>query len=322
MRQPLLSIIIAMHNNAATLDNCIGSFYKYVENQPVEIICIDDHSTDNSIDIVKKYSKISIFNLEGHGLGVSRNCGISHATGQYIWFIDADDELNGKEISYLLNKIATTQMDLYIFGLMKINGDKKSVIINKEDRVYHKTDNANILNSIFKDNAINSACNKLYKRSIIIDFNLTFDDVSSVEDILFNCKYIPCVETIETLNKVLYLYYIYSNTSTKWKWYQDKEMVVLKMLAALNDFSQNTNYMSLAVKSRIATDSAIGVEINILNKKRNFLFYRTHFKSEVMKEILSYCKPLKNDSIHYFVKSIIAKSLYLSYIYIRGIHNA
>lgn len=321
MDQPLLSIIIAMHNNALTLKKCIDSFYKFVENQPVEIICIDDHSTDNSIKIANEYSKISVFNLEGHGLGPSRNCGIAHATGQYIWFIDADDELSGDEIPSLLDKIAVTQTDLYIFGLMKINGSKRSVIINSEDKIYHKEDNVKSLVSIFKDNIINSAWNKLYKRSIITDFNLRFDDVSSVEDILFNCKYIPCVKTIETLNKALYLYYIYSDTSTKWKWYPDKEIVVLKMLAALNDFSENTNYMSTSVKSRIATDSAIGVEINILNKKRDLRFYRTHFKSETMKKILSYCKPLKSGSIHYFVKSIIAKSLYLSYFYIKGVHN-
>lgn len=322
MKQPLLSIIIAMHNNAATLKNCIDSFYKYVKNQPVEIICVDDHSTDDSINIVKKYSKINIFNLEGHGLGLSRNCGIDHATGQYIWFIDADDRLNGKKISFLLNKIATTQTDLYVFGLMKISGDKKKVILNKEDKIYHIEDDSDSLMSIFEDNTINSACNKIYKRSIILNFKLRFDDISSVEDILFNCKYIPCVKNLETLNEVLYLYYIYSSTSIKWKWYPNKEKVTLKMLVTLNDFSKNTNFISSAVKSRVATDSLIGAEINLLNKKKDLQFYKSHFNTETMKEIISYCKPLKTNSIHYFVKSVIARSLYLSYFYIRGVHNA
>lgn len=322
MNQPLLSIVIVMHNNAGTLERCINSFYSYIESKPIEVICVDDHSTDNSIEIVKKYNSVSVYHLNGHGAGLNRNCGISHSQGKYIWFIDADDEVDGSKIQYLLHKLNDDKsIDLYVFGMMKINGNKKSIIMNDTDEIYHKEDDAKYLSSIFRNNTLNSPCNKIYKRSIILEHKLRFEDIPSGEDTLFNCKYLQYVRTIETLNKVLYLYYFYSDSSSKWKWNPNKEIITLKMLTVLNDFARTTKFMSSVIQSRIAADSLVGVEINILNKEKNFAFYKRQFRSKNMKKILGYCNPIQTSSFYYFVKSIIAKSLYLSYFYIKGIHN-
>lgn len=322
MEQPILSIIVIMHNNAATLANCINSFYKYVKKEQVEIICVDDHSMDNSVQIASSYNDISVYQLDGHGAGPNRNCGIMHSHGKYIWFIDADDKVEGSKIVRLINKLKNADIDLYVFGMMKVSNNKKSVIMNNTNKIYYVQDDDKRLKSIFKENTINSPCNKFYKRSLIVEYNLRFDNISSGEDTLFNCKYLTYVQTIETLNEVLYLYYIYSDSSSKWKWVPNKDEITLKMLDALKDFSHRTNFMSSVIMSRIATDSAVGSEINILNKKQDLKFYKSHFKSKSMKRILNYCKPFQTHSLYYFIKSIIANSLYLSYFYIRGIHNA
>ena len=89
-----LSIIIPVYNCERFLNQCINSVLMQTLDN-IEVICIDDGSTDQSVDIIKKKSladnRIVLFQQENKGAGIARNIGIDKAKGKYVAFLDADD---------------------------------------------------------------------------------------------------------------------------------------------------------------------------------------------------------------------------------------
>ena len=94
MIKPTVSIIIPIYNKEKYLNNCISSI-KNQSLKDIEVICVDDGSTDNSLSTLKSYtsddSRFKIIKQENRGPGLARNVGLENATGEYVLFLDADD---------------------------------------------------------------------------------------------------------------------------------------------------------------------------------------------------------------------------------------
>lgn len=94
MNQPLVSIIIPVYNTEKYLNRCLDSIINQTL-QDIEIICINDGSTDKSLQILNKYkekdNRIQILSIKNHGAAYARNLGIKKATGEFIGFCDSDD---------------------------------------------------------------------------------------------------------------------------------------------------------------------------------------------------------------------------------------
>ena len=89
----ILTIIIPNYNNSKTIERCLNSILDQI-NETIEIIVIDDGSTDDSLLVLDKYKKnIRIISQTNCGVGEARNRGIDEANGKYIWFVDAEDEI-------------------------------------------------------------------------------------------------------------------------------------------------------------------------------------------------------------------------------------
>lgn len=319
----LLSIIIAVHNNEGTLMKCIDSFYdKVKDNSKIEVICINDHSMDESLNIIKQYEKIKIFNSPKHGLGPSRNCGIEHANAKYIWFIDADDELCIESIdNKFIALLESSNSDLFLLGVEKISENKNVYLVNKNSGNYQFNENSVDIKNLFLDNIFNNSWNKLYRKKVINTNNLKFDEVSSVEDILFNCKFLTVVNEVTVINKVFYKYYIYSKTSTKWSWQSDKLDVSVDMIEKINKLRKDNYSINRKLVSLIATDALIGNEINNFissqESQMNFGTYKDMFNMQQMKFIRKYSSIFNSKNLSYFIKSCIANSAILSYLYVK-----
>ena len=120
-----LSIIIANFNNSTLIEQCVESIGSF-EN--IEVIIIDDKSTDNSAVILKKikdrFKDIKIiYNKENMGLGLTRNIGIKESTGDYIMFIDADDLLVENGIYNLKKILKDNEVDLLSFRFKRMDYD-------------------------------------------------------------------------------------------------------------------------------------------------------------------------------------------------------
>ena len=204
-----ISVIIPVYNVEKYLGRCLDS----VVNQTftdIEIICINDGSSDNSLEILKRYAqrdrRIKIFTQENSGLSASRNVGMKYASGDYIYFIDSDDYLV-KTAFEELYKIATiNNTDLIIFKLLNFENQTNHVISKR----YHEMFFLKNINYIFNYKDIKehlfsvdvTTCTKFFKRELLD--GLHFQEGLIFEDNLFYVDYIFEAKRIIFYDKYLY----------------------------------------------------------------------------------------------------------------------
>ena len=109
---PLVSILIPNHNRSEFLDECLGSALG--QSYPnIEVIVIDDGSTDKSLEVLEKYKKyIQLISTSNRGAAAARNTGMSNAKGEFIAFLDSDDTWSPDKISIQIDKILKEDCDL------------------------------------------------------------------------------------------------------------------------------------------------------------------------------------------------------------------
>lgn len=195
---PAISLIVPIYNRMEHLEECIKSVMqqKKINFDKFELILIDDKSTDQSYEIMKKYENLSFVkvyqNPTNMGPGATRNFGISKAKNDYVTFLDSDDLIND-ELLYNYWKIVESGCDYDIIGT-------KLMIYNSENS--HKLWNLHRQSESFKANYNNvllynkdiliedtSACTKLFKKEILIkhpfESNLYYED-NYISCILYN----------------------------------------------------------------------------------------------------------------------------------------
>ncbi len=185
-----ISVIIPVYNVEEFLEQCLDSVLNQ-DYKNLEIICVEDCSTDNSLQILEKYANLDsrikiIKNSCNQGLGLSRNIGFSHATGEYIHYLDSDDWLEEKSYSRLVKKLKDLELlpDILHFNFKRFDNEERTfeeVKFNK-DVIFEK-----ILNPV-KDACVYEgweryAWLKLHKRSFLIENNIYYNDYPAMEDV-------------------------------------------------------------------------------------------------------------------------------------------
>ena len=123
-----ISVIIPVYNAAKYLRRCLDSVIKSVEEIKAEILVVNNNSTDDSPRIISSYCKkypqlVRAYNCAKWGAAAVRNMGVEKASGNYIWFVDADDEIAPDAIIKLLRVAKETGADLIMMGATKIYRD-------------------------------------------------------------------------------------------------------------------------------------------------------------------------------------------------------
>lgn len=120
---PLVSIVVPVYNTAKYLPRCLDSTIRQTYKN-LEIILVDDGSTDNSPNIIKTYAKkdqrIKVTRQKNQGLSSARNTGIAHATGKYITFVDSDDEISPTMAEKLLTALQKTHSDISVCSFREV----------------------------------------------------------------------------------------------------------------------------------------------------------------------------------------------------------
>ena len=193
--KPFISVIIPIFNAEKYLSKCLNSIIRQTfEN--IEIICVNDGSTDNSLNILNKYSKkddrIKVFSIENHGQGFARNLGLSKANGEYISFIDADDWIEKDSFIMLYEKLKLFDLDILFFQMVNYINSTGELV--ESDLYNYKSlfDNFNI-NIPFSHNEVDdflfsiAVCpvSKLYKKSFLEKYNIKFPEGIIFEDNVF-----------------------------------------------------------------------------------------------------------------------------------------
>lgn len=207
MNKGKISVIVPVYNKSDTLKHCIDSILNQ-DYQNLELILVDDGSSDNSFDICSKYAekdnRVKVFKKENGGVSSARNFGLKIASGEFIQFVDADDFLEKDMCSKMLYAINLGHFDVVVCSYKKYDGDKIKNKISLDfecENVFQFKDKFSFL---FENALFNPPWNKLYKREKI---NSLFDEnISLGEDLLFNLEYFKTCEKVKIIKTCLYNY--------------------------------------------------------------------------------------------------------------------
>ena len=127
MSEIRLSVIIPVYNAAKTIERCLNSIFQALHEAPMEIICVDDGSQDDTWTILQRYAAhfpyIHIFHKENGGVGSARNWGLERATGEYIAWIDADDYVTDDWYDVISQKLKQYHPDCLFFDYFYTYGE-------------------------------------------------------------------------------------------------------------------------------------------------------------------------------------------------------
>lgn len=211
---PLISVIIPAFNAESNILNAINSVLQQTHKN-VEVLVIDDGSTDNTSDIIKSFGeKITYFYQSNQGVAKARNKGIDMAKGKYITFLDADDYLEPYFIEDLLIHSQSSNSDIIVGNMYLENESKKRLTVfdfKKDVKIELKEKSD--YKSGFKIVG-NSSCAKLFKRSIIGETRFT--KLKLGEDALFTLEILLKSKCI-AVDKTPHYVYVQNPTSVTHK---------------------------------------------------------------------------------------------------------
>ena len=204
---PLVSIIMPAYNAEKTISKAIRSVLEQ-DYKHLELIVVNDGSKDNTSNICLSISdsRIKIINQNNLGLSEARNTGLKAAEGEYISFVDSDDWVDNNFISLLVENAKNNQSELVICGITREYSTYSQQISFKQSFTYNNCLNNNSFLFLFEGGLINSCCNKLYLRDLIINNHLCFSGKELVEDIEFNIQYLLLTRQVCTITECPYHY--------------------------------------------------------------------------------------------------------------------
>ena len=238
MNELKLSIIIPYYNSRKYISRCIESVLQ-IKEKNIEIIAINDCSTDDCRILIEKYCKLDprlkLIDLPANrGVSHARNVGLDIAVGKWISFVDSDDEIvpeaydemlirEDNHVEMIISKLV--DMDFYTKALDEVSVDE--VVLNAQEIGYIQNgiiEPDNRLSREYKRNRwiFTSPCAKLYLHSVIKKNELRFDErIRFAEDALFNYQYLSGITSCVCLGKIGYLAY-QNNDSAMHKFVQGK----------------------------------------------------------------------------------------------------
>ncbi len=215
---PKVSVIIPVYNTEEYLPKCLKSLTKQTLKD-IEIICINDGSTDNSLSILENFarkdSRIKVTNQEHKKQGAARNRGIELASGEYIGYVDSDDWVNENFYENLYSAAIRTNSDIAMGTNIRIgNGrTKKRINIDKEKIVTGLEEKFELCN-LFKDQC---PTNKIYRRNLLLKNNIVWPEDVYCEDKIYTLKSVYYANSVIAVPDAYYYYFRRTNSTVKSK---------------------------------------------------------------------------------------------------------
>lgn len=251
MSKPLISVILTAYNDAEYLPKSINALL-HQTLQNIEIIAIDDASTDTSKEVMEKFAKTDsriklIYNNENSGLSVARNRGIEAASAGLIMFCDADDYYEDTMCEQMYEAMTDTDVDLATCEINVIYHAHHEM--KSSDDAYYAlkyTGLQKITDSLIL-NTDASVANKIFRRSLLDQYSLQFPAGLRFEDAFFCTAYLMLSKKIFFVNKRLYNYVRHNNSIMSQTWSTqsnvDKAIDHTTIAIKLYDFLQQNHLL-------------------------------------------------------------------------------
>lgn len=263
----LITIIIPVYNVEKYLPKCIDSIINQ-SYKNLEIILVNNKSTDSSLNICKNYEKmdtrIKVINTDKKGVSYARNIGIKEANGKYLTFVDADDYLDLNFCKIMLQNLIRTNSDCVACGYNRVYENREERIINNG---LQELSNIEFLEKILEVQSGLGFCHmKLWKKEIVDISKVKFNEnIIVAEDALFCIQISESISKLFIVNEALYNYRF------------NEQSVVRKY---------DSNYANKYLKAMIETKKYIQSKYNdelMLKKLSNYIVYH------VLLIIVNYC---------------------------------
>lgn len=313
-----VTIIIPVYNAEQYLHRCVDSLLKQTYTN-IELILVDDGSSDNSSKICDEYcakdKRINVIHKTNNGVSEARNSGLKVATGDYIGFVDSDDFVEESFVEDMM----IGDYDIIVSGYRAISEKQEEIILPKE--IEYKNQNKEFFTAAFCNNYFNAVWNKLFKKSVIKDIG--FDkEFNFGEDYKFNIQALDNATNIVSVPIANYNYVIFQNSNSickKEKIYRKISSYIMqtemaedllqdKMSAeiysvflrcifyTLREYLKNNNDDKVVRQEYLATTLTNEVVKKIVNRSKMF-----GFKDKIVKKLMS----LKNIKMFEFICKII-----------------
>lgn len=297
--QPLISVIIPVYNVEQYLSQCLESVINQTYSK-LEIICVDDASTDESLEILNQFAeddhRVQVIEKKNEGVSQARNVGLQAATGQYIMFVDADDWIEQDTCKKALEAMNGNKADIVMWSYVSEYGKSNSPkTIFPDNCVFERQEMLDRLHRRFigivgeeltHPELADSICpvwGKLYKRSLIVESGVTFVDLAEIgtyEDGMFNLETFFYANKMVYLNQCLY-HYRKNNTISVTSVYREELFGLWQNLyQRMEQYIQERNLPAIyneALYNRIAL-GVLGLTLNVSSAQKSFLEKRKELR--------------------------------------------
>ena len=219
MNEPLISIIVPVYNVAKYLDKCMSALLEQTYEN-IEIVLVDDGSTDNSgklcDEYASKYSNVKVVHKANAGLGFARNSGLDVITGDYVVFVDSDDWVTSDYVMHLYTELTKNGVDMCKGGFKRVTHDAETISVTQyEVRTYEGSKaRTELLPRMIgsspdaHDSLEMSVCSTLYNAKIIREHNIRFPSERELisEDLVFNIDFLQHADGAFTTDTLDYFY--------------------------------------------------------------------------------------------------------------------
>ena len=204
-----IQIIIPVYNGERYIDRCIRNIIDKVDDDQIEyeILIINDGSTDKTQDIISGYksdSRLRVIDTENKGVQAARNLGITEALGSYIYFMDVDDILHKDILFKAYHRAVEEGADIVLANYIWVDEQTQKKTQTKQsfkDHVYNRCDNISELLHTSP-----TPCNRLIRKSLLIDNKLRFPILKIGEDAYMHYTSLAVADKIVTMSDVIYEY--------------------------------------------------------------------------------------------------------------------
>lgn len=208
-----ISIIVPVYNVEEYLPKCLDSLINQTLKD-IEIICINDGSTDSSGEILEKYSKkdsrLKVITQSNQGVSAARNNGVEIAKGEYIGFVDSDDWVDADFYEKLYTTAKQYSADIAAADMVRVKHGKIRKFFNfNETRI-----SDNFIEKLKLCNApdFSYTCNKIYKTDAVKKNNLRFEHGMNYEDIIYTAQALYYLNKLVTVPGTNYYYFSRKNS--------------------------------------------------------------------------------------------------------------
>lgn len=265
--QLMISLIIPCYNTEKYIGTCLNSVFKQdISEETFEVICVNDCSTDKTVEIIEKYKQnhtnlVLLHQSTNQKQGAARNLGLKHARGKYIWFIDSDDYIVENCLSNIVHELEVNQLEVLQFNVDvtdKINYQSVlDVNIKADTEVITGGDYLNFLMQNCWGRTI-EVWRRVFDREFLMSNNLFFPEyVYGTEDMLFFYQSIVKCKFYKQINSIYYIYRVDNKDSvsnspnTKGLKLADKIIANADIIKFFKEeqFNKDKKFIKAAIKS-------------------------------------------------------------------------